>query len=229
MTSQSAPMLEAVRLRRLHADRQHCLLDDVSLEVHAGRPLGVMGSSGAGKTLLLRALAMLDPVDSGEVRFQGHVARRASVPWFRCQVIYLHQRPVLPGATVEAALRQPFALVAHRRRRFEEARAVELLGRVGRDASFLEKPTANLSGGEQQLSALVRAMQLDPVILLLDEPAASLDRDATLAVETLLAEWLEESPGQHSYVWVGHDFQQTQRMTHEMAFIHGGRVTREPA
>jgi len=226
--NQSTPLLEAVRLRRLHPDGQHRLLDDVSLTLHPGRPLAVLGRSGAGKTLLLRAVAVLDPLDSGEVRFGGTLFRRASVPLLRRRVIYLHQRPVLTGPTVEASLRRPFSLATHRHRPFDADRVVDLLARVGRDASFLHKSTADLSGGEQQLAALVRAVQLDPIVLLLDEPTASLDRDAARAVETLLADWLDHSPATRSFVWVAHDADQAKRMTRDAVFLQDGRVVEEP-
>ena len=63
------------------------------------------GPSGGGKTLLLRALARLDPLDRGEVRYRGHGVHHDAVPRYRADVIYLHQRAALIEDTVEAALR----------------------------------------------------------------------------------------------------------------------------
>ena len=222
------PLLEAVGLRRLRPGGGMPLLDIISITLHAGRAVGVMGPSGSGKTLLLRALAMLDPLDAGEIRFRGETPRHAAVPGYRSRVVYLHQRPALPGATVEAALRRPFAMAAHRDRAFDRDKVVALLEYVGRDAAFLGKSTADLSGGEQQLTALVRAVQLDPAVLLLDEPTAALDPVAARAVETLLAEWLAESPGERTFVWVGHNAEQAMRMTHEMKLLHDGRLLELP-
>jgi len=221
-------LLEAVGLRRLVPGGEKVLLNSVSISLHAGRTMGVMGPSGSGKTLLLRALAMLDPLDEGEIRFRGEVPRHAAIPRYRSQVVYLHQRPALPGATVEAALRRPFALAAHRDRAFDRDKVVAFLEQVGRDAAFLDKSTADLSGGEQQLTALVRAVQLDPAILLLDEPTASLDAGAARAIENLLSAWLAESPGERTFAWVGHNAEQTMRMTHEVKYIRGGRLVEEP-
>ena len=151
------------------------------------------GPSGAGKTLLLRALARLDRLDRGEVRYRGQAVHHDAVPHYRASVIYLHQRAALIEDTVEAALRRPYALKVHRQRNFDSRRVVELLSALQRDAAFLEKKVAELSGGEIQITALVRAMQLDPTILLLDEPTAALDGPAATAVEQLIDGWLAQA------------------------------------
>ena len=223
----TAAILEGIHLGRRHPDQPRWLLEDVSLGVRPGEALAVTGASGSGKTLLLRALAMLDPLDAGEVRFHDKTLHHHVVPDFRRQAIYLHQRPVMLGDTVEETLRQPFSLAVHRERRFERERIVELLGRVGRDESFLDKSTANLSGGESQIVALLRALQLDPAILLLDEPTAALDRPAAAAVEHLLRDWLLEAPPDRALVWVGHDTAQIERVADRILHIEAGRMIRE--
>ena len=81
------------------------LLDDVSLMIEPGTRLVLTGPSGAGKTLLLRALARLDPLDRGEVRYRGQASITMRYP-YRASVIYLHQRAALIEETVEAALRK---------------------------------------------------------------------------------------------------------------------------
>lgn len=185
------------------------------------------GPSGAGKTLLLRALAMLDPLDCGEVRFHGQTLRRDAVPAFRRQVMYLHQRPVLLGETVADALRHPLSLAAHRARPFDRDRIVSWLESWGRDSRFVDKKTADLSGGESQLVALARALQLDPVVLLLDEPTAALDSPTATAVETHLRLWLDDAPNDRAIVWVGHDRNQIARVAHRTLAIEAGRLVLE--
>ncbi|HWV38183.1 MAG TPA: ATP-binding cassette domain-containing protein [Vulgatibacter sp.] len=201
------PLLRITRLgRRLGAA---WIWRGVSFDVAGGERLALVGPTGSGKTLLLRGIAGLDPVDEGEVEFEGRTARAGELPAFRARVCYLHQRPALWSGTVAQNLEAPFSLRANAGKRFDRDRAAALLGRLGRDASFLEARTSNLSGGEAQVVALVRALLLDPRILLLDEATASLDRAAAARAEALLAEWAE--PGRAS-IWTSHDPDQLARV-----------------
>jgi putative ABC transport system ATP-binding protein len=203
------------------------LIHGVSLSVDFGERLGVLGPSGAGKTVLLRAIARLDPLDEGAIRWDGREVRGEAVPDYRKRVIYLHQRPALLEGTVEDNLRHPFALKAHRDRAFDPRMAEDLLARLGREPGFLAKSSRDLSGGESQLVGLVRALQLDPTVLLLDEPTASLDPATTRAVERLLDDWMAANPASRALVWVSHDADQVQRMTGRRVHLRAGRLESE--
>ncbi len=194
------------------------------MTIRPAERVGLVGPSGAGKTLLLRALSLLDRLDRGEIRWQGRRIHRDRVPGFRAQAIYLHQRPPLAGDTVAATLRQPFSLATHRRQHFQRDSIVARLGALGRDASFLEKRVSDLSGGEAQITALLRALQLDPLLLLLDEPTAALDPEATRAVENLIDGWVAESDGARAVVWVSHDQSQVPRVAQRIITITAGRL-----
>jgi putative ABC transport system ATP-binding protein len=198
------------------------------LAVGTGERIALLGPSGSGKTLLLRALALLDPLDCGEIRWQGRVVRRDMVPAFRRQVVYLHQRPAFSQETVETALMKPFALRAHGRRRYDREGVLDQLNRLGRDASFLAKRVRNLSGGEMQVVALLRAMQLDPTLLLLDEPTAALDTRTASAVGRLIAAWIDEAADRRAFIWVGHDETQSLRLTQRRLTLRSGRLAETP-
>lgn len=170
----------------------------------------LQGPSGSGKSLLLRALAGLDPLQGGEMYFRGIAQGQWAMPAYRAQVMYLPQRAVLTGHTVEDALRQSFALKVHAGKSFASERAQSLLRDLGRQDAFLRQDTANLSGGEAQLAALTRALLLDPSVLLLDEATSALDVDTAQQAETLLTSWVQA--GEHALVMVSHDPAQRERL-----------------
>ncbi len=221
-------LLEARRIGRRHRDGRRWLFEQVSVTVRPGERIALVGPSGSGKTLLLRALVLLDPLDAGEVRWQGHVVSRDAIPVFRRQVMYLHQRPAFAQDTVGAALAAPFAFRANRRRRFDRGRALDALQQLGRDPAFLDKRVRDLSGGEMQVASLVRAIQLDPAVLLLDEPAAALDARTAAAAESMIAGWIDDAPDRRALLWVGHDREQARRMTRRSLAIADGRLTEGP-
>jgi putative ABC transport system ATP-binding protein len=215
-------MLEARSIARRAGDRW--LLRDQSLALAGGERIALSGPSGSGKTLLLRALALLDPLDGGEILFEGQPIEPAGVPAFRCRVGYLHQTPALSDGTVEANLRLPFALAAHRRRRFDRERAVELLQRLGKDETFLRRRRGELSGGEAQITALVRLLQLTPSVLLLDEPTAALDPRSAELARGLLRRWQEADTGARAYLWVTHDASLAATVAERYLRLENGRL-----
>ena len=130
--------------------------------------------------------------------------------------------------TVDAALRKPYALNTHRDRSFDRTLVIELLSALGRDPSFLKKKVAELSGGEIQVTALVRALQLGPTILLLDEPTSALDGSTATAVEQLIDRWLGED-GRRAMIWVSHNEAQAQRVGRTTLGMEAGRLMRAPS
>jgi putative ABC transport system ATP-binding protein len=221
---QPLPLLEACQIVRLDGAEGARLLTDVSLTLRAGDRLGLAGPTGAGKTVLLRALARLDPLSEGELLWQGRSVHANRVPEFRTHVMYLHQRPVLVEGSVEANLLLPFGLKQHRHRRFDRDRIVTWLARLGRDESFMTKRHQDLSGGEAQLAGLLRALALEPQVVLMDEPTAALDRHTATLVEKFIADWHGERPDERAYVWVSHDTPQTERMCERIIQMNRGRV-----
>ena len=182
----------------------------LDLDVAPGERLAVRGPSGAGKTVLLRALAGLDALDEGDLLSEGGPVR--SLPRHRAAVAYAAQRPALFDGTVEDNLRAPFDLAVRDGEAYDADRARALLARLGRSADLLGQSVDGLSGGEQQTIGLMRALLTDPTVLLLDEPTAGLDPDRAEAVERAVADFLA-ADARRAAVWTSHDAAQLDRVT----------------
>ena len=188
------------------------LWHDLSLTLLPGERLAVSGPSGTGKTVLLRTLAGLTALASGEIRFRNRLLETWSMPEYRARLVYLPQRPALPEGTVETALRAPFRLRVHCRRRYSAATVNDYLAALDLNKSFLKQSTESLSGGEGQITAALRALLIEPTVLLLDEPTASLDAATARRIETLITHWLEQN-AQRGYLWTSHDRGQLDRIS----------------
>lgn len=184
--------------------------------------LGLVGPSGSGKTLLMRSLVHLDAVDEGQVQFEGKSLSAWRLPHYRTRVLYLPQRPTVFEGTVEDNLQLVFQLAAHRHRRYDRGQMGNYLQQLNRQDSFLSQAAPRLSGGELQILGLLRALQLEPQVLLLDEPTASLDPDSTARVEALLDHWLSADE-RRACLWTSHDAAQIERVTDGIFDLTGVR------
>ncbi|CAG9259003.1 Putative ABC transport system ATP-binding protein [Paraburkholderia unamae] len=209
---EGTPLVEARALARRDAQRGQWLLQPTDFALRAGERCVLTGPSGSGKSVFLRALALLDAPDGGEVLWHGEHVTRARIVRYRRHIAYLRQRPALLDGSVEDNLRYPYTLAVYRDARFDAARARALFDAAGRASDFLGRLTSELSGGEAQIVALVRVLQLDPDALLLDEPTASLDPESARGVEALVAGWFDQASAARATVWVSHDPAQAQRV-----------------
>jgi putative ABC transport system ATP-binding protein len=220
----TAPLVQTRGIVRRDARTAKTLLAATDFALVAGARTAVTGPSGAGKSVFLRALALLDPLDDGEVLWRGRCIARADIPRYRRSVAYVRQRPALVDGSVEDNLRYPYTLHTYRDVTFDRTRAAALAERAGRGGDFLGKRAADLSGGEAQIAALVRVLQLSPEVLLLDEPTASLDPQAARAVEALVDAWFDEAPAERAFIWVSHDPAQASRVSDRQVPMTAGRL-----
>ena len=210
--SDDAPLLKTIGLGCRIPPDGPWLFRAIDLKVQQGERLAVRGPTGSGKTVLLRTLAALDPQDEGQILWQGEAIDDSGIPKFRRQAIYLQQRPALFEGTVADNLQLPYFLNVYQNLQFDRSRAEGFLQQAGRESEFLTKPAQTLSGGEAQITALVRTLLLDPVLLFLDEPTAALDAETTTAIESLILNWQAEVSEKRTLVWVSHDPQQIERI-----------------
>jgi len=183
-------------------------LRDVDLVLRRGERLALVGANGSGKTTLLRLL-------HGFVRHEGTRTLHDSRP----SVVMVFQRPFLLRLSVRANLR--FALALRGVPRAERARrAGEALARVGM-AELAPRMATTLSGGQQQRVALARAWALQPDLLLLDEPTASLDPAAKRDVEQLIDRIADDGV---TVVMSTHNLGQAKRHMRRVVYLDAGRL-----
>jgi putative ABC transport system ATP-binding protein len=225
------PLIETVALERSSNDQPARLLEPTDFRLQDGDRVSLTGPSGSGKSVFLRLIALLDRADQGTVSWRGSVVEPATIPAFRRRVAYLPQRAAMFDGTVEQNLRYPFSLAAYRGMRFDLDVVTRLAAHTGRTTKFLNRNVMDLSGGESQIVALMRVLQLSPEVLLLDEPTASLDPNSALEVELLVSNWFAqrnsefEKPTARASIWVSHDPAQATRTGSRHLTMQQGRLS----
>lgn len=187
--SASAPLLQA---RDLCLDLPGHARPPLTLHLDRGEVLTVEGPSGTGKTTLLRVLGRLAAPASGELHLRGEPARRVPAPVWRRQVCYLAQKPVMLEGSVRQNIEAGFGIgQAPRIPEALHARGKALLAELGLEPERLWSQDARtLSGGEASRVALVRALAVEPRVLLCDEPTAALDVENAATLRRVLANWV---------------------------------------
>ncbi len=186
------------------------IVEDVSLEFAAARSV-VLGPNGAGKSTLLRLIHGLLHPSAGQLRWP-HPLTQAMV----------FQRPIMLRTTALANVMYGLGLQGHRGAEAER-RARAALEHVGL-AHLAQRPARLLSGGEQQRVALARAWALEPELLILDEPTASLDPASTREVERIVGEIAAAGA---RILMTTHNLGQARRMADEIIFIDHGRIVEQ--
>ena len=182
----------------------------LDLNLASGERAVVTGRSGTGKSLLLRTLCGLDRPNEGRVHHRGQLVLDRDLPRFRARVMYVQQQPVLIPGTVLENLELPLRFNIHAERGPRDGRTAALLAQMGKSVGFLDQRSSVLSGGEGQIVGLVRALLMEPEVLLLDEPTAHLDAEATERVEQVVIEWVDA--GDRAVIWTSHDRAQVDRV-----------------
>ena len=186
------------------------ILKSASLTLSGGECVAVTGPSGAGKTLLLRAIVDLDP-NQGFVSLDGRDRSTIAAPEWRRLVGYV---PAEPGWWAET-VGEHFP---------DWAAGCALAAKLGFPEGVQNWPIARLSTGERLRLALVRALMMRPKVLLLDEPTAALDPASIDAVESVMSCRIRAGL---AVLWVTHDVAQAGRVAGRRLFVEGGCLREE--
>jgi len=194
-------MLHVTNLTRL-------MIGPINLTIRDGECVALTGPSGTGKSVLLRAIADLDP-NSGVVKTNDMQRETVSAPQWRKQVAMLPAESGWWQENVAAHFQTPDITRHH-------------LPEVGLPIEAMGWEVARLSTGEKHRLALLRCLEANPQVLLLDEPTAALDQDTTLLIEALLKRQLASGT---SILLVTHDTAQAKRMALRILHLEAGSLT----
>jgi peptide/nickel transport system ATP-binding protein len=206
---------------------QFTAVDDVNFALRAGETIGLVGESGAGKSTVGRLILGLVQPTAGTIEFRGHeitsgFGRRRDL---RRDVQVVFQNPYAsldPMMTIEQTLSEPLEVHLDLDRNARRKRVLELLEQVGLSREYADRYPHALSGGQRQRIAIARALALNPLLIVCDEPVSSLDVSSQAQVINLLRD-LQERLG-ISYVFVGHDLSVVYQISDRVAVMFAGHV-----
>lgn len=202
-------------------------VDGVSLEVHAGETLGLVGESGCGKSTLARAIVGINTSTSGSIIVEGRdvsVTNSSNRMFVSSHIQYVFQDPYAslnPRRTIGQSLDEALAVggVASNEAR---GKSVELLERVGLRAEHLDRYPFAFSGGQRQRVGIARALAAKPKMLICDEPVSALDVSIQAQIINLLAE-LRDDLGL-AYLFIAHDLSVVRHLSDRVAVMYLGKI-----
>ena len=199
-------------------------LDDVNLTLKRGEFLGIVGESGSGKSTILRHIACLDKLTSGNIYFKGE-EYTGSKPQKLCRKMQMvFQDPVGsfdPRLKMKDVFKEIYSIMPDGDK---EQKIKELMGNMGLPESLLEKKSGNISGGQCQRMAIVRAMAVDPEILLCDEATSALDVSAQAVIVKHLDNLKKRGI---SMIFVSHDLALTSSLCDRIMVFKRGKCVEE--
>jgi putative spermidine/putrescine transport system ATP-binding protein len=195
------------------------VMSGLDFRVGRGELVSLLGPSGCGKTTLLRIIAGLTPADAGDVLLDGRAI--TGVPVHRRNISVVFQSYALfPHLTV--AENVAFGLRARGKARAETAGPVREALDLVRMGEFADRPVSALSGGQQQRVAVARALIVEPVLLLLDEPFSALDRKLRETMQVELKALLRDRG--MTAIFVTHDQDEAMGVSDRIAVMNSGRI-----
>jgi oligopeptide transport system ATP-binding protein len=237
MSDNGAPLLEIRDLVKHFPVRKGLLrrqvasvhaLDGVSLAIHEGETLGLVGESGCGKTTLGRCIVRLLEPTAGEIIFEGRSIARLDERQLRpvrreLQIVFQDPYASLnPRKRVGRIVAAPMRIHRVGSQRERRARARELLETVGLSPEHYNRYPHEFSGGQRQRIGVARALALRPKLIVADEPVSALDVSIQAQIVNLLDE-LQDNFGL-TYVFIAHDLGVVRHVSDRIAVMYLGKI-----
>lgn len=202
-------------------------LENVSFTLAQGQTLGIVGESGCGKSTLGRVISRLDTPTSGEIYYKGEDISRQSIRSLRPlrrEIQFIFQDPYAslnPRRQIGQIVEEPLRIhgVGKEER---QILSMDLLARVGIDASAYEKYPHEFSGGQRQRVVIARALSLEPDLVIADEPVSALDVSIQAQVLNLFKELQDEL--HLTYIFISHDLGVVRHISDQIAVMYLGKI-----
>lgn len=198
------------------------VLDRVNLTIFPGKTLALVGPSGSGKSSLARALLRLQPVQSGEIRFEGQnwlSLKGAALRQRRARMQMVFQDPLSafnPRSRVQELLQEPLRIHGVKRD------IGQLLEEVGLDSSLAFRRAHEISGGQRQRIAIARALATRPSLIVFDEAVSALDVTVRAGILNLLQ--MVQNRDNTAYLFITHDLAVASQLAHHIAVMQSGKI-----
>ena len=204
----------------------HQVLKDINLSVKKGEVISVIGSSGSGKSTMLRCINLLEIPTGGEILYEGTNIRDKSVKLteYRAKVAMVFQQfNLFNNMTALDNCVKPQMIVLKRSKEEATKIALEYIDKVGMSAYINAKP-AQLSGGQKQRIAIARALSMNPDVILFDEPTSALDPEMVGEVLEVMKSLAKSG---YTMIVVTHEMGFAREVSDRVIFMDGGYIVEE--
>lgn len=226
LPSQILPDIVAIATNQVsYQTKFRTLLMDISVEIIKGSKTALIGATGSGKTTFLRLLNRLADPSVGTIKLTGKNIQEIPIQTLRRRVLLVPQEPSLLGMTVAEAIAYPLKLQNFTQSEIN-ARSQKWIDKLQLDPKLLSRAELELSLGQRQWVAIVRALVMEPEILLLDEPTSALDRGLSHLLLDVLTE-LTQLPQPVTVVMINHQLDLVQTWCDRLICLHKGQLVQD--